>query len=717
MSKKEKKNKIQRKAKRSLQSAIVKYLENNPNESFNVKQLSYRLGFKNKKDRAVLQNLIQRLVEDGVIAEPNPWKYKAKSIKKTVFTGKIEITKFGYAFVSCDEFEDDIFIPPRHTATAFNGDNVEILIQQTRKGKKIEGHVTRIIERSKTDFVGIVELSSKFAFVVPDSNKSHIDFFVPLTKLAGAKNGEKVIVQFVDWPKGSKNPFGKIKKVLGKAGENEVEMHAIIEEFGLPYKFPKNILQDAEAISDAISENEIKKRKDLRKILTFTIDPHDAKDFDDAISFRKINDKKYEIGIHIADVTHYLKQGTDLDKEAFKRATSVYLVDRVIPMLPERLSNNLCSLRPDEDKLCFSAIFEMDDKAVIHKEWFGKTIIRSDKRFAYEDVQKIIEDKKGKFAEEILKINAIATKLREQRYADGSFSFETEEVEFDLDKKGNPLGILKKLRKEANMLIEDFMLLANRKVASIITNNEDEIPFVYRNHESPKRDRLEQFIIIVQQFGYQIDNSNKKVLAQSFNELLKRIEGKPEQNFLQTLAIKSMSKAEYSAENIGHFGLSFENYTHFTSPIRRYPDVMVHRLLNDYLSKNESKASIEELEDKCKHSSEREINAEASERASIKYKQVEYMKDRLGETFKGVISGIIQSGFFVELIESKCEGFVPIQSIKDDFYIYDEDNYQFTGYTTKKRFKLGQSLKVKVVEANLIKRELTFGEGENISSK
>jgi ribonuclease R len=706
---KKKKKKKSSKKKIGIDKLIIDFLESSPKQSFNMHQIAHRIGMVKKKDRDILQDLLYSMVEKGEIVEPHPWKYMAAPLSDKLLEGRIEITKFGYGFVTIPQLDEDVFIPPKQTANALYGDTVKVELKRNPKGKKVEGVVVDVIEREREEFVGILETSKKFAFFIPDNQKIHVDFYIPLSKLKGAKEGEKVIVKLTDWPNGSKNPFGAVTKILGKAGEHQVEMHAIIEEFGLPNEFPKGIITEADAIPDEISEAEIKKRKDLRNVLTFTIDPVDAKDFDDAISFQILDNGNYEIGVHIADVTHYLKPGSDLDKEALRRATSVYLVDRVIPMLPERLSNYLCSLRPNEDKLCFSAIFEMTDKAEIINEWFGRTIIHSDIRYAYEEVQEIIEKKEGELVKEILIVNDIATKLREKRFENGSFSFETEEVKFHLDELGRPVEVFKKIRKEANMLIEDLMLLANKRVATLVAKADNKkFPFVYRVHEPPNSEKLGEFQRITRQFGYQIDPTNNTTLAQSFSKLLKETDGKPEQNFIQSLAIRSMSKARYDVKNEGHYGLAFEFYTHFTSPIRRYPDVMVHRVLQDFLTREKSSFPVDLLSFQCKHSSEREINAETAERASIKYKQVEFMQDKLGEVFEGIISGVIESGFFVEIVENKCEGFVPAQSLIDDYYLFDELNYLMKGYNKKKVYKLGQIVKIRVMEANLAKRSLEF---------
>ncbi|MFC2114136.1 ribonuclease R [Bacteroidota bacterium] len=691
-----------------IRKGILFVLDEESGKLMNIKQIAYRVGMVKKKERERLQEIIDKMVAENLIAEPKPWKYISQAQKGGCPEGTIEITKYGYGFVSCLQFEEDIFIPPKETGTAFNGDTVRIELFRRGKGKKVEGRVVEVVQRARNEFVCMMDISSRFAFCIPDNPKIHVDFYVPLTRLNNARQGDKVVVALSDWPAGSKNPFAHVVKVLGPAGDHEVEMHAIIEEFGLPYDFPEQVIADADAIPSEISKEEIAKRKDFRNFLTFTIDPEDAKDFDDAISYRKIDKDTTEIGVHIADVTHYLEAGTLLDKEAYRRATSVYLVDRVIPMLPEKLSNFLCSLRPNEDKLCFSAVFELDSEANIKKEWFGKTIIHSDRRFTYEEVQEILEQKKGELSAELLHTNDIATKLRKKRYAEGSFSFETEEVKFKLDHVGKPLGVYKKIMKDSNMLIEDLMLLANRRVAEFLsTKAPKKMDFVYRVHDLPNMEKLANFSRMAAKFGYSIDASDNRKLAQSFNILLESVEGKPEQNILQSLAIRSMAKATYTTKNIGHYGLAFDYYTHFTSPIRRYPDVMVHRTLFEFLEKKQVQAE-QDLNVRCKHSSEREVNAEQAERASIKYKQVEFMQDKIGEQFQGVISGVIESGLFVEIIENKCEGFVSVNSLSDDFYMFEADNYCMKGHNTKKSYTLGQIINVVVREANLAKRTLDF---------
>ena len=557
--------------------------------------------------------------------------------------------------------------------------------------------------------VGVIEISQGFAFVVSENKNMPYDIYIPTNKLNGAKSGQKVSVKVVDWPERAKNPIGNIVEVFGMPGEHETEMHAILAEFGLPYRYPEAVAKEAEKFSDIISEEEIAKRRDFRKTTTFTIDPADAKDFDDALSIQKLENGNWEIGVHIADVTHYVKPGDIIDKEGYTRATSVYLVDRCVPMLPERLSNFVCSLRPNEEKLCYSAVFELNDDAKVMNEWFGRTVINSDRRFSYEEAQQVIETKEGDLKTEILAMDMLAKKLRAERFNKGAVAFDKREVKFKLDENNKPVGIYFKDSKDSNKLIEEFMLLANKKVAEFVAlhTGKPAKTFVYRIHDKPNEEKLRDFGTFVKKFGYSIDTSGTQSTAKSINQLLLDMKDHKERNIFETLAVRSMAKAVYSTFNIGHYGLAFKHYTHFTSPIRRYPDMMVHRLLDRYLSEKKS-ASEEEFEEYCDHSSQMEQLAANAERASIKYKQVEYLVERVGEVFDAVISGVTEWGLYVELTENYCEGMVSVRDLVDDFYQFDEKNYRMIGSRTKKEYRLGGEIKVQLAKANLAKKQLDF---------
>lgn len=637
-------------------------------------------------------------------------KFKGEPTVKSYVTGEVELTAKGAAYVISPESKSDIFVAFPNLKHALNGDKVKVLVYARRKAERIEGEVVEIIERKKSTFVGLVQRSENYAFLLPSGKQMPYDVFIPLSHLGGAKNGDKVVVQITEWPEHQKNPVGTVIQVLGQPGDNDTEMNAIMAEYELPVAFPKKVEKAAERIPDELPSDEIARRRDFRKTVTFTIDPRDAKDFDDALSVRELGNGHYEVGIHIADVSYYIQPDTLLDKEAYARATSVYLVDRTIPMLPEKLSNGLCSLRPDEDKFCFSAVFEMDAEARVTHQWFGRTVIRSNQRFTYEEAQEIIEGADGKYRKEVLLLNGLAQKLREERFRGGAIDFDRIEVKFNLDEKGKPLGVYFKQSKEANKLIEEFMLLANKKVAEKIGKGQSKQKaktFVYRIHDKPMEEKLTDFNRFVAKFGYGLKLSSRKALTASMNNLMQEVKDRPEQNLIETLAIRTMAKAVYSTVNIGHYGLAFDYYTHFTSPIRRYPDVMVHRLLQRYLDDGRS-VSQEKYEDICKHASSMEQLAANAERASIKYKQVEFMSDKIGESFQGTISGVTQWGFYVELDEFKCEGLVPMHELEDDYYEFDEKNYCIVGRHYGKRYQLGDTITVRVAKANLVSRQLDF---------
>jgi ribonuclease R len=693
-----------------LTQMVLDIFEQNGNTPLNYKQVSAKLNIRDPEAREVIFDILKEEAKKNVIKELSPGKFQLLELK-TFIEGRVDLTNDGSAFiVTDDEFESDIFIAPRKLRNALNGDRVRVYVYAKSKGKNKEGEVIEILQRAKMEFTGIVKLSERFAFFIPDDRKMMHDIFIPMSELNGAKNGIKAVAEITDWPVEAKNPIGRIKHILGKQGENDTEMNAILAEFGFPLSFPAEVEHEAEAISDVISNEEIARRRDFRNTITFTIDPFDAKDFDDALSFKKLDNGNYEIGVHIADVSHYIEPESALDKEAEDRGTSVYLVDRVIPMLPERLSNGLCSLRPKEDKLCFAAIFEMDEDANVINEWFGKTVIHSDRRFTYEEVQEVIETKAGDFQPEIEKLNALAYKLRDRKFKNGAISFETTEVKFKLDENGKPTGVYVKERKDAHKLIEDFMLLANRKVAEHVSKmgkGKHKYTFVYRVHDSPKPESLANFAQFAARFGYKINTKSDKETAKSLNYLMEDVEGKKEQNVLTQLAIRSMAKAVYTTKGTSHYGLAFDHYTHFTSPIRRYPDVMVHRLLFHYLNGGQS-ANADHYEKLCQHSSQMEKKAADAERASVKYKQAEYLRDQVGNIFSGVISGVTEWGMYVEIIENKCEGMIRLRDISDDFYTLDEKNYAIIGQRKKKVYQLGDEVKIRVKNVDLTKKQIDF---------
>lgn len=695
--------------KADLRRAMCELLERHPGRSYNYKQMAKSLNVHRMDTKRLIFELLQELADAGELTEVSTGRFKCKKIGSYI-TGVVELTAKGSAYIISDESEEDVFVAFNNLKHALNGDKVKVLVYARKKNSRPEGEVVEIVERKKATFVGTVQLSENYAFLLPGGKQMPYDVFIPLHQLNGAKDGEKVVVKITDWPEKQKNPVGQVIEVLGLPGDNDAEMNAIMAEYELPVKFPPNVLKAAEKIDMAIPEKEIARRRDFREVVTFTIDPKDAKDFDDALSVRRLKDGLWEVGVHIADVSYYVAPDTVLDKEAYSRATSVYLVDRTIPMLPEKLSNGVCSLRPDEEKLCFSAVFKLNEDAQVLEEWFGRTVIRSNRRFTYEEAQEIIEGAEGDYKEEVLTLNRLAQKLREARFKNGAIDFDRVEVKFDLDEKGKPLGVYFKQSKEANKLIEEFMLLANRKVAEKIGKVKDKgkaKTFVYRIHDKPLDDKLAEFNRFVAKFGYGLKLTSRKALTSSMNKLMQEVKARPEQNLIETLAVRTMAKAVYSTVNIGHYGLAFDYYTHFTSPIRRYPDVMVHRLLQRYIDSGRS-VNKDKYEEMCQHSSDMEQLAANAERASVKYKQVEFMSDKIGQEFTGTISGVTQWGFYVELEDSKCEGLVSITELEDDYYEFDEKNYCIAGRHHHKIYQLGDKVTVKVAKANLVARQLDY---------
>ncbi len=635
---------------------------------------------------------------------------KSKTTQPTI-KGTLDIARSGMGYVIAEQMEKDIIVKPNDFNGAFHGDVVRVhVVKVVSNGKRFEGRITEVVERRQTEFIGRIEVGSTFAFFTPDSKKPMPDFFVHPKNLNGAADGDRVVVRFLQWEKGDKKPEGEVLQVLKAEDENDMAMKEILLEHNFPIVFDDDVMEEALRLPDIISAEEIAERKDCRELLTFTIDPADARDFDDALSIRLIRNGLWEIGVHIADVSHYVVPGTRLDDCAYERATSVYLPDRVNPMLPERISNELCSLRPNEDKCTFSVIFEINDKAEVKHYWIGRTVIHSDRRFTYEEAQDIIETREGDHSKDIWILNDLAQKLRRKRFKNGAINFSSQEVRFTLDEKGKPIGIVVKESKEAHQLIEEFMLLANRSVAEYVSKvkvNKKPLPFPYRIHDTPDDDKLKPFVAFAAKFGYKFDMKDEEAVARSFNKLLKEVHGKPEQHVLEQLGIRTMAKAVYTSENIGHYGLGFEHYAHFTSPIRRYPDVMVHRILQKCLDK--APVVDKKMEEKCKHCSERERSAMESERAGNKYKQVEFMMDYVGEEFEGVISGVAAFGFWVETVAHKCEGLVAVRDLLlyDDFRL-DETDYALVGMRTGRKFRMGDIVMIKVVSANLAKRQLDY---------
>jgi ribonuclease R len=710
------------KKEKDFSEKILKILSQSANKAFNYKQIGAKLELDDTQSRNQIIKDLKILAASKKIIESEPGKYLVKAVSQDYYEGKIDMTGRKTAYFICPEFEEDVFIPTNNLNHALDKDTVKVYVYNRRKGKRPEGEVIEVIERNKTDFVGVIDIQKNFSFVSTANPKMYTDIFIPKDKIGEAEQGDVVLVHIEDWPARADSPFGKVIKVLGKPGEHDTEIHAILAEYGLPAEFPIEVETYAQKIDTTIHETEIAKRRDMRETLTFTIDPKDAKDFDDALSFKILENGNYEIGIHIADVSFYLEEGTILDDEAYQRATSVYLVDRVVPMLPEVLSNYACSLRPHEEKYTFSAVFEINKKAQVMNQWFGRTVIYSDQRFSYEEAQHIIESKGNTIPEEIsiigssyqvsdeivaatLKMDELSKILRRNRMNEGAISFDKVEVKFNLDQEGEPEGVYFKISKDANHLIEEFMLLANRKVAEYIGKQKK--TFIYRIHDEPNEDKLIAMQTLIAKFGYKIDFRNKGDISKSLNNLLADVVGKKEQNLIDTLTIRSMSKAKYSTDNIGHYGLAFDYYSHFTSPIRRYPDVMVHRLLQFYLDAGKS-VDEETYEAKCLHCSTMEGLATNAERDSIKYMQVKYMQNHQEQEFLGVISGVTEWGIYVEIIENKCEGMVRIRDIKEDYYTFDEKQYALVGSTTNSILQLGDEIYVKVKNADLVKKQLDF---------
>ena len=718
-----KKKKKSNKGISNLTNTILSILKKDRNQSFNYKQIAAKLGVNDASSRNQIIKKLHQLLANKEIEEVERGKFKAV-INTEYHSGTLDLSSKGTGYIICEDFDEDVFIASNNINKALDGDEVEFYVYKRRKKGKFEGEITNIIKRAKSDYVGTIQIHKNYAFVVTDSTKMYKDIFVPINKINKAEDGDKVLVLLEDWPDNADSPYGKVLKVLGKPGEHNTEIHSILAEYGLPYEFPHEVEEFANKLDTSITKAEIAKRRDMRDILTFTIDPKDAKDFDDALSFEVLNNGLYEIGIHIADVSHYLQEGTILDDEAYERATSVYLVDRVVPMLPEVLSNNACSLRPHEEKYTFSAVFQINDKAEVKNQWFGRTVTYSDARFAYEEAQAIIESKTNsipedvsltgkayktdqKIADAVLKMDDLAKIMRRKRMKEGAISFDKVEVKFDLDDKANPVGVYFKTSKDANKLIEEFMLLANRKVAEFIGKQSPKKTFVYRVHDEPDSSKLAALQGIVSKFGYKLNFKDRNSISSSLNGLLRDVQGKKEQNLVDTLAIRSMSKAEYTTHNIGHYGLAFDYYSHFTSPIRRYPDVMAHRLLQDYLDGGKS-ANEDVYEDKCAHSSNMENLATKAERDSIKYMQIRFMEDHKDEEFVGVISGVTDWGIYVEIISNKCEGMVSVRDMNDDHYQFDESQYAMIGKKTGMTYQLGDEVVVKVKNTDLVKKHLDF---------
>jgi ribonuclease R len=708
MSKRIKKSQI-----KSQKTEILTFFQTHTDRLYSLSDLYNHLNIYDEQDKLFVKLMVEDLVDDGKLHPAGRGRFTIEAKSSGYITGKLDFVNPSFGFVRYDENEPDIYISKDDMNGALDGDTVQVIItkKQGKREKNPEGRIVEIVTRARNTVVGKIKVFKNYALVSPDVKGFHENIFVPKEKINGATSDDLVIVELITYPQLGIQASGEVKAVLGKSGDNNAEMNAIMAEFGLPVDFPQAVLDQVAAISEAITEEEIKKRRDVRDILTFTIDPFDAKDFDDAISFRPLENGNYEVGIHIADVSHYVRPGTLLEEEALKRATSVYLVDRTIPMLPEKLSNNLCSLRPNEDKLVFSAIFEMNDKAEVLNEWFGRCVMHSDRRFSYEEAQEILDGKEDEIYSPVLHtLNSMAHILRDERFRKGAFNFETDEVKFRLDEEGKPLGIYQKVRKDAHKLIEEFMLLANRRVATFVHNKgpkgQEPYTMVYRVHEPPNPSKLETFVRFANKMGFSIKSGSTQQLSQSLNRLMTEIEGKPIQNVLESLAVRTMSKARYSTQNLGHFGLAFDHYSHFTSPIRRYPDIMAHRMLQHYLDGGKSLPAAE-FEQKAEHSSAMEKLAAEAERASIKYKQVEYMSlQSRNEVYTGLVSGVTDFGIFVELVGMGAEGMVRLADLTDDYYEFDADNYRVVGRKSGRVIGFGEELKVKVKTTDLDRRSI-----------
>ena len=715
---------FKKKKNNSLERRVTQHFRDNTGKQYNYKEVSGVLNIKDTKTRDEIIKILNRLTTEKILSSPSKGKYILVKASKDYYQGTLDVTSTGRGFVICEDLEHDIMIPKNNINRAFQGDLVEVYVyKRKQKSGAFEGEIITILERKKTQFVGVLQIEKNYAFVLTRGPRMYTDFFIDKKQLDGYTNGDKVLVEYTDWPKRADSPYGTLIESFGPPGETNTEMHAILSDYGLPLHFPDEVEAAANAIDQSIRPDEIKKRRDFRDTLTFTIDPKTAKDFDDALSFKVLGKDRFEIGIHIADVSHYVQPNSVLDQEAYDRATSVYLVDRVVPMLPEVLSNGVCSLRPHEEKYTFSAVFTMNFKGEVLEEWFGKTVIYSDHRFAYEEAQELIETQAAKVSKEIsltgaaytvsndllkgvLTLDEIAKKLRIKRMKNGALSFDRVEVNFILKEDDTPESVYFKTSKDANKLVEEFMLLANKQVASFAGNRKTPLPFVYRIHDEPDADKLNNLQMVVSNFGYKLDLKTKDV-SKSLNVLLSDIQGKQEQNLIDTLTIRCMSKAEYNIDNIGHYGLAFNFYSHFTSPIRRYPDVMVHRLLEHHLAKQKVK-DPDSIQAACVHSSQRELIATKAERDSIKFMQIKFMEDKIGKTFEGVISGVTDRGIYVELVENKCEGMIRIKDITGDYFNYDDKAHALVGERTKKRYQLGDSIDVSVLKADLIKRHLDF---------